>query len=253
MKYFNYLLILFVVSVGSVVSSAARDKVPVLVELFTAEGCSSCPAADKYLQKLIDEQPVEGVEIIGLSEHVDYWNQYGWTDPFSSTQFSNRQKYYAVFFKRTDIYTPQFIVDGTHEVMVKDGYKPLAEIAKQPKGNIDLKIESAQTESVSFKVRITDLPPISEGDKTVVVLAVTENDLTSNVSRGENSGRKLKHTAVIRYLKTIGEAAPAGGETHLAAVAIGKDWKRNDLQAVVFVQASVSRRILGVAKVSLGN
>ena len=94
---------------------AATARVPVLAELFTSEGCSSCPPADDLLRQLLREQPVDGVEVIALSEHVDYWNRLGWRDPFSSEQFTQRQSDYARAMGTAQIYTPQLVINGTIE------------------------------------------------------------------------------------------------------------------------------------------
>src|SRR5207244_6474025 len=93
---------------------------PILVELFTSEGCSSCPPADAVLARLHEKQPVPGVEIVALSEHVDYWNYIGWRDPFSDEQFSDRQSRYAKAVGRGRVYTPQVIVDGRLDVLGSD-------------------------------------------------------------------------------------------------------------------------------------
>lgn len=192
----SILLIIFGATLSQIVAQNEK-RLPVIVELFTSEGCSSCPPADEYLQTLIKEQPIAGAEIIALSEHVDYWNRLGWTDRFSSAQFSNRQGYYAAFFKR-EIYTPQMVVDGTREFVGKDGNKQFTEAAKNPKGEVSVEIEKRAENMVSVTVKIADLPNAAVGDKAVVLLAVTENDLISRVSGGENSGRKFKHMAVTR-------------------------------------------------------
>ena len=254
MKHLHGFLILLVLIGANIFQVAAQNekRMPIIVELFTSEGCSTCPPADKLLQTLIEQQPVSGAEIIALGEHVDYWNRLGWTDPFSSAQFSNRQGYYSAFFKQREIYTPQLIVDGTRELTGKEASETLAAASKNPKGNLNLKVEKQTGNIVSFKINIADLPKISEGDKAVVLLAITENNLTSNVSAGENNGRKLKHAAVTRYLKTIGGVTDE--KTELAAdVELGKGWNRENLSAVAFVQEANSRRILGATKISLKN
>src|ERR1700735_1542793 len=102
-------------------AAAASDRpVPVIVELFTSEGCSSCPAADRMLARLEQTQPVPGAQVVAIEEHVDYWNQLGWNDPFSSPQYRARQNDYAVAFKANNIYTPQMVVNGQSEFVGSD-------------------------------------------------------------------------------------------------------------------------------------
>src|SRR6266849_5758393 len=111
-------------------ANAGDGRTPVIVELFTSEGCSSCPPADRLLARLDREQPIPGAQIIVLEEHVDYWNQLGWTDPFSSPQFRARQSDYARLFATESIYTPQMVVGGQAEFSGGDGDRAYQEIAR---------------------------------------------------------------------------------------------------------------------------
>nr|MBA2527451.1 DUF1223 domain-containing protein [Pyrinomonadaceae bacterium] len=118
---------------------ASAEAKPIIVELFTSEGCSSCPPADEVLARLEQSPPVPGVEVIALSQHVDYWNRLGWADPFSSPQFSDRQKGYAQAFRQPRIYTPQMVVDGRAEFVGSDARRAREEIAKaarEPKAQV---------------------------------------------------------------------------------------------------------------------
>ena len=119
-------------------TSASRTVV--IAELFTSEGCSSCPPADDLLRKLLATQPIEGVEIVGLGSHVDYWDNLGWRDPFSSPLFSERQAAYdSARFRSNRIYTPQLVVDGALEVVGSDAgavRRTLMTAAKAPKAQV---------------------------------------------------------------------------------------------------------------------
>jgi hypothetical protein len=245
---------------SSVTASArvAEKRAPVVVELFTSEGCSSCPPADALLARLDREQPVEGAEVIALSQHVDYWNNLGWADPFSSHAFSERQGVYAGAFGNDGVYTPQMVVDGRAEFPGGESGKAfdtIARAAREPKAEVNLSRATDQSNAdaaLRLSVRVERLPKLSGGDTADVLLAVTESNLSSDVARGENAGRKLAHIGVVRELTKIGDA---GATTpSLAAeptIALDKNWRRDNLRAVVFVQERASKRIVGASSLKL--
>src|SRR5579862_2456501 len=132
---------LLVLAAGVPLALAADRPVPVIVELFTSEGCSSCPAADRMLARLEQTQPVPGAQVVAIEEHVDYWNQLGWTDPFSSPQFRARQNDYAVAFHASNIYTPQMVVNGSVQFVGSDlnrAYHEIATAARMQTTSIEL-------------------------------------------------------------------------------------------------------------------
>ena len=235
-----------------------RQTSPVLVELFTSEGCSSCPPADELLARLEQTQSVAGAEVIALSEHVDYWNHLGWRDPYSSAAFSARQNEYAAAFDTDEVYTPQMIVDGHIQFVGNDANRARATIANAAKETkaavtVSLVSEDAHASSVTLAVHVPSLPKISEGDNAEVILAITESALSSNVTKGENSGRRLSHAAVVRKLSVLGTIDSQNGASFSAqpVVQIDKAWKRDNLKAVLFIQERASRRVLGAAALPL--
>lgn len=226
---------------------------PVIVELFTSEGCSSCPPADALLSKLEDLQPVEGAEVIALEEHVDYWNNLGWADPFSSSEFTARQQGYAQALGRGSVYTPQMIVDGNKELVGSrsgDVRASIAEAARQPKMEVKLEKNSPANEN-ALQFTITTGKVISERQdgKVDIWVAVTERRLHSDVKRGENAGEDLHHAAVVRSLRKIGtidnrkEISFSG----TATISLERPWQRENLLIVAFAQEQKSRRVVGAA------
>jgi hypothetical protein len=222
----------------------AATPTPVVVELFTSEGCSDCPPADVLLQKLIDTQPIGGAEIIGLSEHVDYWDRLGWKDRFSSAALTDRQRTYSARFSNDSIYTPQMVVNGRAEFVGSDAAAARRAIEKSlsvPHGTIHADVNASSADRIVVSVSVSDLPPVTHGDHADVVLAVTEDRLQSDVKRGENKGHVLTHAAVVRYLATIGES---GAALPSADVPLSPEWQREHLKLVAFVQERHSRAIL---------
>ncbi len=239
------------------VEAATASGAPVIVELFTSEGCSSCPPADQVLAQLDREQPVQGAMVIALSEHVDYWNYIGWTDPYSSSAYSTRQNRYAEVFGRDQIYTPQMVVDGQAEFVgssMDRARNAISKAAQSPKATVQISraLQPAGSDKVQLKVHVENMPAVKDGNGVEVMLAVTENNLRSSVQRGENAGRKLAHSAVTRSLTTIGQIA--SGKNNFDAepvISLAKEWKPTDLRAVIFLQERTSRRIIGAGQISL--
>ena len=231
----------------------AAPATPVIVELFTSEGCEDCPPADAVLQNLIETQPVGGAQIIGLGQHVDYWDRLGWKDRFSSAALTSRQRVYAAHFRNESIYTPQMVVDGRAEFVGSDAGAARRAIEKQlssPHATVHLTIDGDAARALAVTVTATDLPNVSKGDRADLVVAITEDDLRSDVKRGENKGRTLTHAAVVRYMATVGEAGAAAAH---AEIAVQPDWQRDRLKVVAFVQEQQSRAILGSAALPLKN
>lgn len=208
------------------------DRVPVLVELFTSEGCSSCPPADALLRDLMAAQPIDDVEIIGLSEHVDYWNRLGWTDPFSSSSYSARQSAYAAAAKSNQVYTPQMVVDGDTAFVGSDRTQALAAIAAaaaRPKASVTLQWVDSRRLDVF-------IPLGQSAAKVPVWLVVSENGLTVDVATGENRGRTLVHDGVVRRLLQIGRTADSGGFHASLVVPAESGWNVEHLRVSVFAQ-----------------
>jgi len=175
----------------------------VLVELFTSEGCSSCPPADKLLEGLEHTQPV-----VVMSEHVDYWNRIGWTDPYSSPAFSTRQQAYARRFGIEGPYTPQMIVDGRVELVGSDAREALTAIGAAVKlSKTAIRIGAGATKAT---VEVDPLPA-GKAHNADVYVAYAADSGTQDVLRGENKGRRLHHVSVVKSLKQVGSVDEHSG------------------------------------------
>jgi hypothetical protein len=215
---------------------------PVLVELFTSEGCSSCPPADRQLTFMQTNQSTAGAEVITLAYHVDYWDRLGWKDRFSSAEFSERQNSYTVAKGLDSNYTPQMIVDGGSQFVgsnARNADRAVSDAAKVAKGTIGLSASDGK-----LNVLIDSLP---QHDSAVILLAVAEDKLETEVRAGENGGRKLGHTGVVRSLSQIGTIAPSDSKLERSlAIPSDSDWKHENLRYVVFVQEEKSKKIIAV-------
>jgi hypothetical protein len=230
----------------------AADGLPqaVIVELFTSEGCSSCPPADALLQKLDQAQPVPGALIIPLSEHVDYWDGLGWRDPFSSPVYTRRQEGYDHRFRLDSIYTPQVVIDGAAEAVGSDTRQIEAAIRRSvrpDKLHVEISPAFKSIQGVaSVRVQVNRSEKSATRSDARLMVALAENAVVSHVLRGENSGRKLDYVAVVRTLIDLGRVDAAGAfSTDIPLTGELEQWRGKRI--VAFVQDPQYGQIRGAA------
>jgi hypothetical protein len=219
------------------------ESAPVVVELFTSEGCSDCPPADAVLAEIARQSPVPGVQILALEEHVDYWDSKKWRDPFSSAALTARQNEYAAAFHHDEVYTPQMVVDGTTEFVGSQAETARAAITRAARAAKATVLVTPESDGM-VAVHVSHLPAgTAVAD---VFAATTEDGLSSSVSGGENAGRRLSHSAVVRSLERIGEMT--AGEPFSARFPVGVDGVSRSRHVIVFVQDNKTRRIVGAGQ-----
>jgi len=252
MKIVLFCVLLTAVSLqASDLPSGSNGRTPVLVELFTSEGCSSCPPADQLLQKL-DQQPIAGEEMIVLSEHVDYWNHEGWKDPYSARFYSDRQGVYARRLGLSDVYTPQMIVDGSNQFVGSDmalAQKALAKASTDAKLGVRLSSVSIGSNNILLAHLETDalLPSFGMRDADVYV-AVALNRAESQVARGENAGRKLSHTAVVKSIVKVGTLRKGKTFVQDLQLKLEPGTDAGNLRVVTFLQEAGQGRVIGATE-----
>jgi len=226
----------------------------VVAELFTSEGCSSCPPADAVFSDLMSRQPFDGVEVVGLGEHVDYWDRLGWRDPYSSPVLTRRQaEYDERVFGSNRIYTPQIVVDGQFECLGSDAKavgRAILAAAERPKAAVLIEPGAVRDGAVSVVVHVDASAIAGRLETADMLVALTEDRLVSRVQRGENGGRTLTHDGVVRTIVTAGAIGPTDRQaTSSVRLAIDPRAQTPALRIVAFVQERRSRRILGAAAV----
>ena len=222
------------------------NRTPVLVELFTSEGCSSCPPADALLAKLDKDQPIEGAEIIILGEHVDYWDQQGWHDRFSSHQYTERQNDYGERLHVQNVYTPQMIVDGTEQFLGNDAahaQKAIQHAAQGSKLSLSLSKPIVDGRKVSASVSLSAAATAQPRGDLYAAL-VDPVDVT-DVRKGENGGKRLQHAGVVRSLQRVGSLKNLGTGPVSFSLTAPADTKPDEMRLVVFAQQSGPGAVLG--------
>ncbi|MEL6177808.1 MAG: DUF1223 domain-containing protein [Myxococcota bacterium] len=224
---------------------------PILVELFTSQGCSSCPPADQVLSRL--GQGEWGTQVVPLSFHVDYWNYIGWNDPFSSEAWSNRQRLYARSMGSSRIYTPQLVVQGREHLVgsrERDAHRQIrAALKRRPAVAIELKLKrSASALDITIDTR---LQRAIASERLALWVATYENGLTTQVKRGENGGETLHNDHVVRAMKRVSGVEGAEGSTFVEtlSVPVKAGWDAAKLGVVAFVQDTKTMEVHGVAVV----
>jgi len=234
-----------------VASTSTADLRPVLVELFTSEGCSSCPPADGLIQKLDARQPIPGAQLIVLSEHVTYWDHDGWKDPNSSQALTDRQSAYEQALRHDTSFTPQIIVDGTAEIrngttpqQVEEVFEKAKATPKIPVRIGEVLVDSGNPTLLRVHIEIGENPDKRNAD---VYVAIALDHVESQVLRGENGGRRLVHVAVVQELTKVGKLQKGKNFAQDVELKLRPGTDPKDLRLMAFVQESSNGKVLGAA------
>jgi hypothetical protein len=229
--------------------TSASNRTPVLVELFTSEGCSSCPPADALLAKLDHDQPIQNAEIIVLGEHVDYWESVHWHDRFASSQYTDRQKLYGQRLRFDEVYTPQMVVDGSNQFVGSDAahaVRAITQAAQTPKLPLSLARPVVDGRRISSSVSAPSTE--SHGDLYAALVDISD---TTEVRGGENGGRHLQHAGVVRNLQRIGNLKDLGPKPLPFSLKSPGDANIATMRVVVFAQQNGQGNILGAVITSV--
>ena len=219
----------------------------VVLELFTSQGCSSCPPADRLLSTL-GREDFAGRTVIPLAYHVDYWNYLGWRDPFSSARWSDRQRRYAQKIQASQVYTPQLVVNGTEQMVGNAEHPVRAEIGRQLQGGdrgivtIDDVARHGNELAVKLHARVDKDVPQAD-----LVVALFESGITTAVRSGENADRSLTNDFIVRWEDRATAVHANADATATVTIPIAKDWNANHLGVAAFLQDPTTLAIYGSA------
>jgi hypothetical protein len=223
----------------------ATDQRAVLVELFTSEGCSSCPPADALLRQVNGSRTSAGLLVVGISEHVTYWNQLGWSDPYSSPVYTDRQNAYGQRFQLDGPYTPQMVINGTEQIVGSDRAALAQAVQKEEeqKPRMSLRILSSSVAGNKLTVKFSAGGEVPAKGVDVIAVLADDSD-KSNVLHGENSGRLLAHVSVARSITRVGKVQAAGERT--VQIAIPSTFQASQgHHLILFAQTPGNGRVLG--------
>lgn len=227
-------------------SAKAQDGLAV-VELFTSQGCSSCPPADRVLSEIQTQATDRKLEVYVLSFHVDYWNRLGWDDPYSSPEFSRRQRTYANVMGSDRVYTPQMIVNGAEEFVGSRKSTALSAINDSLKQKPRIKVSLPSVKSIGDgKVKV-DYQMSNLAEKQVLNFALVHTPKANAVPRGENGGRKLEHVNVVRAYKTIALTDQSGS----IQLEVPSDVQLSSAKVIAYVQGRTDAKVIGAAEKSV--
>lgn len=246
----KFLLPVIVFSVSLITISFSTNKLKkmgakdndgfALIELFTSEGCSSCPPADAILEEI--QKKYSDKNVLALSYHVDYWDKLGWKDVFSNSLFTERQEYYSDIFRLNTIYTPQVIINGKKEFIGSNRNKLISSIDEQldEKPTTSIKLKAIQNNTGKIEVNYS-----TDGDNSKdaqLILLLVQKMATSKINRGENEGRTLHHINIVRQISylhlTVKETT--------ASFDLPKELKKDDVFVAGFIQDKRSGKIKAI-------
>jgi len=169
-----------------------------LIELFTSEGCSSCPAADEVLEEIQKNYSAKNVLVLGY--HVDYWNKLGWKDTFSNASFTQRQEYYSNIFRLNNIYTPQAVVNGEKEFLGSNKSKLISNIEEQLNEKSPVSIKLNVVQNTEGKIDVHYSTEGADAKKEQAIILLIQKMATNEIKKGENKGRTLHHINIVRNI-----------------------------------------------------
>jgi hypothetical protein len=223
---------------------------PVLVELFTSEGCSSCPPADALLAK-IDRTQLPGVQAIVLSEHVDYWNHDGWKDAYSSSFFTDRQQEYVRRLGAKGPYTPQMVIDGTAQMSGSDTVA-VARALETARSHVKIPVRIssaalADAKTIRVHLAVDALPADFKAHKADVFVALALAHAESHVAAGENKGRDIRHVAVAESISKVGTVEKGKNFDRDVLVKVKAPLDLENLRVIAFAQQSDAGEVVGAS------